>query len=146
MYNIRTVMADIYATRRARLHQLIEEKFGGNRTALARAVGFKPSYTARFTDIFGGRSNLGGRTAGRIEQALGLPEGWMDRKLPPSAVPKMPYKGHIGPRLKVRAHVVEELLSAGHSQRETAQQLGVHESTISRVVKKERRRTARTAA
>ncbi|MGH8711956.1 MAG: hypothetical protein ACREVA_11725 [Burkholderiales bacterium] len=91
MYNIRAVMSDIYATRRLRLRQLIEEQFDGNQTALARAVGFKSPY-ARFSDIFAGRNNLGGRTAGRIEQALGLPEGWMDRKLPPEAVPKKPYK------------------------------------------------------
>lgn len=112
MYNHRPAMADIFATRRRRLHLLIEERFGGNRTDLARAVGLSPSYTARFTEIFGGRSNLGDRTAWRIEQALGLPEGWMDRKAAPGAVPKTPYKARIGcpPQKPYDTHTVAGFL------------------------------------
>ena len=41
MYN--STMAEIHARRRLRLRQLIEERFEGNRTTLARAVGFKPT-------------------------------------------------------------------------------------------------------
>ncbi|MGH8524106.1 MAG: helix-turn-helix domain-containing protein [Gammaproteobacteria bacterium] len=138
MYNQRTVMADIYATRRLRLRQLIEERFEGNRTALVRAIGFKPTYT-RFTDIFAGRGNLGDHTADRIEQALGLPKGWMDRKVPPGAVPKTPYKPRRGSPPKVHVQTVDDLLAAGYTQKEIARRLEVHESTISRAVNKERK-------
>ena len=82
MYSIRPVMADIFANRRERLRQLIEERFGGNRTALVRAAGLNPSYVSRFTEIFGERSNLGDRAAGRIEQGLRLPVGWLDGEPP----------------------------------------------------------------
>ena len=143
MYN--SIMAEIHARRLARLRHIIEEKFDNNQSALARAVDLNASH---FGNIFSGRWNLGEHAARQIEAKLGLPDGWMDRKLPPGAVPKTPYKARMGRRLKLHPYKnpVRELLNAGNTQREIAKQLGVHESTISRVVKKERRRTARTAA
>lgn len=76
--------------------------------------------------------------ARQIEAALDLPNGWMDREPQRRAAPNAPYKGRVGPPPKVHAHEVDELLAAGHTQRETTEQLGVHESTISRAVKKKR--------
>lgn len=137
LYNQRPVMGEIHANRRLWLRQLIEERFGGNRTALARAVGLRPSYTSCFTEIFAGRANLGNRTASRIEQALGLPNGWMDTKPPPGA-PKTPYKARMGTPPKVRMRALKEMLAEGLTQRETAQQLGVHESTVSHALKRAR--------
>ena len=147
MYSIRPVMADIFANRRERLRQLIEERFGGNRTALVRAAGLNPSYVSRFTEIFGERSNLGDRAAGRIEQGLGLPVGWLDGE-PSHGASKIPYKGRMGPPRKVQLHAVEELLAAGYTQKEAARQLGVHESTVSHALKRERKskRPQRVAA
>lgn len=143
MYN--STMAEIHARRLARLRQIIEKRFDNNQSAFARAVGLTPSH---FGNIFSGRWNLGEHAARKIEAALDLPGGCMDRKLPPGAVPKTPYKARIGARVKVHPYnnPVRELLSAGYTQAEIARQLGVHESTVSRAVKKERRHTARTAA
>ena len=144
MYNQRAIMADIYANRRARLRQLIEERFQGNQSAMARAVELGRQ-AVRY--VFSGH-NLSEDNARQIEAALDLPDGWMDSKPPPGAVPKTPYKGRRGQPPKVHPYnnPVRELLSAGYSQADIARQLGVHESTVSRTIKRERRRTARTAA
>jgi len=85
MYNHRAVMADIYENRRARLRQLVEERFEGNRSRLGRAAGLNSSH---FVNIFSGRYNLGERNARQIEAMLGLPDSWMDRK--PPADPENP--------------------------------------------------------
>jgi plasmid maintenance system antidote protein VapI len=133
MYN--STMAEIHARRRLRLRQLIEQRFDRNLSRLARAVDLTPSH---FGNVFSGRDNLGEHAARQIEKKLGLADRWMDREPPAGTVSKTPYKARTGPRPKVLAHAVEELLAAGYTQRATAQELGVHESTVSRAVQRER--------
>lgn len=85
MYNIDAIMAKIHTRRRLRLRQLVEERFDGNQSRMARAMGYSSSqYLNRM--LHGGP--LSERAAWRMEAALGLPEGWMDRELPPAAAPK----------------------------------------------------------
>lgn len=143
MYN--STMAEIHARRRLRLRQLIEERFENNQVRLGKAVGLD---SAGISTALSGSSNLGEYAARRIEEALGLPNGWMDRKPPPGAVSKAPYKARMGkpPKVQPYNNPVRELLSAGYTQAEIASRLGVHKSTVSRAAKKERRHTARTAA
>lgn len=131
MYN--STMAEIHARRRLRLRQLIEERFEGNQSRMARAVDI--SRTQIRTALTGG-VNLGEHAASRIEEKLGLPDGWMDSKPPSGAVPTTPYKARMGQPPKV--HSVNELLDAGYNQREIARQFGVHYSTVSRAVQRER--------
>lgn len=133
MYNQRAVMADIYATRRARLRQLIEERFEGNQSLMARTAGYGNTY---FNALLNAVVPMGQRAASRIEAALCLSDGWMDRKPPPGAMPNTPYKARRGQPPKVRS--VNDLLNAGYTQREIARQLRVHESTVSRAVQRER--------
>lgn len=138
MYNHRTVMADIYANRRARLRQLIEDRFDNNQSALARRAGYSSS--TYLSALLKAILPMGERTAWKIEAKLGLPDGWMDRKPPPGAMPNTHYKARIGrpPQKPYDVHAVEELLAAGYAQREIARQLGVHESTISRIARQGR--------
>lgn len=138
MYNHRTVMAEIYANRRARLRQLVEERYEGNQSALARTAGYSSS--TYLSALLKALLPMGERTAWKIEAALGLPDGWMDRKPSSSAMPNTPYKARIGrpPQKPYDVHTVEGLLAAGYAQREIARQLGVHESTVSRIARQER--------
>lgn len=108
MYN--STMAEIHARRLARLRQIIEERFDNNQSALARAVGLAPSH---FGNVLTGRWNLGEHAARKIEAALDLPDGCMDIKPPPAAVPKTPYKARMGKPPKVHPYnnPVRELLS-----------------------------------
>ena len=123
MYN--STMAEIHARRRLRLRQLIEERFENNQVRLGKAVGLDRS---GIRTALNGSSNLGEYAARRIEEALGLPHGWMDSKPPPGAVPKTPYKTRTGPPPKVHTHAVDNLLAEGHTQAEIARRLGGHES------------------
>ncbi len=131
MYN--STMAEIHARRRLRLRQLIEEQFEGNQLRMARAVDLSRSHIRR---ALAGGVNLGEHAASRIEQMLGLPHGWMDLKPAPGTVPTTPYKARMGQPPKVRS--VNDLLNAGYTQREIARQFGVHYSTVSRAVQRER--------
>lgn len=148
MYNQRTIMAEIYANRRARLRQLLDERFEGNQSLMARTAVYSSSY---FSALLNAVVTMGERSARHIEASLRLPDGWMDTEPPPGAVSTTPYKARLGhSRIQVSPS-----LAAGYTQREIARQLGVHESTVSRAVQrervvkaagKERRHTARTAA
>lgn len=143
MYN--STMAEIHARRRLRLRQLLEERFDNIQVRLGKAVGLTSQCV---NSVLSEAANLGEAAARKIEEALGLRHGWMDLELPAGELPKTPYKARIGPRVKVQPYnnPVRKLLSAGYTQREIARQLGVHESTVSRAIKKERRHTARTVA
>lgn len=147
MYNHRTVMDVIYKNRRLRLRQLIAERCEWNQTRFAKAFGF---HLGSINAYFNGMKPIGDHVAGRIEEALGLPKDWMDSKPPQAVAQRASRKVRVGPPPKV--HSVQKLVNAGYTQAEIAQQFGVHYSTIShalkreRAVKKERRHTARTAA
>ena len=133
LYNQRAIMAEIYTNRRLRLRQLIEERFEGNQSAMARAGGYR---SHSFSPLLHATRTMGERSARQIEKALGLPDGWLDCTPPPGAVPTTPYKTCRGKQPKVRS--VDDLLSAGYTQRQIARKFGVHESTVSRAVKRER--------
>lgn len=135
LYNQRAIMAEIHANRRARLRQLLEERFEGNQALMSRAGGYAAGATY-LCELLNANHTMGFRAARKIEVALGLPEGWMDCQPPPGVVPKTPYQARLNQPL-LKAHTVHKLLSAGYTQREAARQLGVHESTVSRAIKKE---------
>lgn len=97
MYNYRAVMADIYANRRLRLRQLIEERFDGYQRRLAKAAGLGLTTVNR---VLHGTGNLTEYATQKIEEALGLGHGWFNRAPPPGAVSKSPHKARMGPRRK----------------------------------------------
>ncbi|MCX8018503.1 MAG: hypothetical protein N2690_11480 [Rhodocyclaceae bacterium] len=66
---------DTQAVRRQRLRQLIDERFAGNQSALARAVDRQPDYISR---CLKGTKGIGEAFARDIEQRLGLPHLWLD--------------------------------------------------------------------
>lgn len=136
-YNHRTVMVDIYETRRLRLCQLIQERFEGNRTAFARALGFQQPQVIEYAN---GARTMGGRVADRIEQALKLPTDWLDKqeRRRKSRVPLHPLRtvGKPSRPMKFQLHTVKELLAAGYTHEQIARQLGVHRTTISRAVQR----------
>lgn len=144
MYNFTPIMEGIYAIRRARVIQIVQERFEGNRAAFGREAGLDHSLSSAYVR---GAQNIGERLARRIERDLGLTDGWLDMedRRRKRRVPLHPLRavGHSQPR---KVHSLQKLLSAGYSQREIARQLGVHESTVSKALKRERERPQHAAA
>jgi hypothetical protein len=62
--------------RHARLQQLIDARFDGVQSAAAAAMGLSVTY---MNDLVRERTPIGDRSAKRIERALGLEPGWLDR-------------------------------------------------------------------
>jgi hypothetical protein len=73
-------MKSLYDIRRDNVRQLVEARFGGSQTRLAKAVGLaQPSFVSRLlTDRSGTRKNIGHRLARRIEAALKLSPNSLD--------------------------------------------------------------------
>lgn len=68
-------MDEIYATRKLKLRQVMEEQFDGKQSAIAAKLGKQPDYISR---IFGGRKQLGEDMAREFEEILGMPPYWFD--------------------------------------------------------------------
>lgn len=96
MYNHRAVMADIYANRRERLRQLIEERFDWNQSKFAKALSFRQSSVSEYVT---GAKTIGERVAHRIENAAGLPPGWLNKQDPRAKlVTREPLRGGRPPK------------------------------------------------
>lgn len=64
-------------TRVSRLQELITKRFGGAQSAAATGLDLSPTY---LSDVLRGRRKIGEQLARRLEQAAGLPAGWMDKE------------------------------------------------------------------
>lgn len=89
---------DKFERRRRRLKKLIDERFDGVPTALAKKIGREPSYVARalYPESKKGRKHIGDAFMELIETELNLPRGWInadDEPLPP-AVPAVDADTH----------------------------------------------------
>jgi len=72
-------ITDITEVRRGNLGALIQDKFRGNRAAFCRATGKNPNLINLILSSNPAiRRNLGEKLARSIEEALGLPERWLD--------------------------------------------------------------------
>jgi phage repressor protein C with HTH and peptisase S24 domain len=69
-------VVDIYETRRARLRELIDTKFGGKQVGLATAIERQPDYISR---CLKGTKRIGEDFARFVEQQTEMPVGWLDR-------------------------------------------------------------------
>jgi hypothetical protein len=79
---------DLQQRRRQRLRQLSDDWFGGNDSALARAIGRTQS---QISDMLLGRKSFGEKIARSIEDALSgppyhLPSGWLDTVAAPESL------------------------------------------------------------
>jgi hypothetical protein len=63
-------------TRKARVRELMEKRFGGVQAATARACGMPTQW---ISDVFNGRREIGEKAARKIEENVGLPAGWLDK-------------------------------------------------------------------
>lgn len=64
--------------RQARVRELIRERFDGNQTKFAEAVGCEQNYISRVLSNGEHRKNIGEQMARRIEKSLRLPALWLD--------------------------------------------------------------------
>lgn len=111
---------DILETRRAILRAFIAERFGGNQTAFARAVGRQPDYISR---CLSGKKNLGEELVREFERLLHLPPYYFDglgarQTLSDGPVYNVPRGNRIpvvgAARLGDNGHFVELEYPAGH--------------------------------
>lgn len=68
------------SVRRAKLTELLESRFSGNKTAMASALGRSNSQVGHW---FSGIRNPNGDTCRQIEGSLDLPRGWLDGETDP---------------------------------------------------------------
>lgn len=72
-------MDSISDVRRANIRALVEER--GGLSKLSRALGYKnPSFLSQMTSATGATREVTERSARRIEEALGLPTGYLDER------------------------------------------------------------------
>ncbi len=67
---------DIQETRRDRLRLLISDEYSGNVSRFGQLIGKSQS---QLSSTLTGRKGFGERLARQIENAIGLPKGWLDR-------------------------------------------------------------------
>lgn len=73
-------MKDVHAIRRTNIHELVMQKFAGNKSAFSRAAQVHSNHVnLLLSKNEAHRRNLGEELARRIESALGLPDLWLDR-------------------------------------------------------------------
>lgn len=70
--------SEIQRTRVARLRDVLERRFAGNRAHLARAIGRQPT---QLISLLESRRGFGEQLARDIEARLNLPLGWLDSEL-----------------------------------------------------------------
>lgn len=71
---------NIYETRRAQLQRLIDERFGGNATAFAKALNMAPPQIHRWRSTTSKQAcRMEWESARSIEAKLQLLDGWMDQ-------------------------------------------------------------------
>lgn len=63
--------------RKARLMQLVEDRFGGVQADAARGLGVTSQW---LSDVLQDRRQFGERKARAVEEAAGLAAGWLDRE------------------------------------------------------------------
>lgn len=77
-------MNRLQETRRANLEFLIQAKAAGNRSRFGREVGLDGNYISQ---MLREERSVGEKTARKIEEALDLPEKWLDTLVDPSKNP-----------------------------------------------------------
>jgi hypothetical protein len=71
-------MRNVSDVRRTNIRALVDER--GGLSKLSRALGYKnPSFLSQMTSVAGPTREVTERTARRIEEALGLPTGYLDQ-------------------------------------------------------------------
>jgi hypothetical protein len=70
---------DVYEIRRLRLNEVMNTRFGGRQIDLARALSLSQPYISLCLNAGTNNKKIGEKVARKIETALQLPKGWLDR-------------------------------------------------------------------